>query len=56
MRSLREEHVTWTRMVIVDVAAGSPSLGAGEARLLRNQADIGNAIAPFHGRAAARGA
>jgi hypothetical protein len=52
MRRLWEDHVTWTRMVIVDVAAGLPSLPASQARLLRNQADIGDAIAPFYGRAA----
>lgn len=52
MRALWEDHVTWTRMVIVDLAAGLPSLPASEARLLRNQADIGGAIAPFYGRAA----
>jgi hypothetical protein len=52
MRALWEDHVTWTRMVIVDFAAGLPSLPASEARLLRNQADIGGAIAPFYGRAA----
>jgi hypothetical protein len=52
MRALWEEHITWTRMVIVDFAAGLPSLNASEVRLLRNQTDIGNAIARFYGRAA----
>jgi hypothetical protein len=54
MRVLWEDHVTWTRMAIVDFAAGSPSLAAGQARLLRNQTDIGNAIAPFYGDAAGK--
>ena len=54
MRALWEEHIIWTRMAIVDFAAGAPSLGDTEARLLRNQADIGDAIAPFYGRAAGR--
>jgi hypothetical protein len=52
MRALWEDHITWTRMVIVDFAADLPSLPASQARLLRNQADIGDAIAPFYGRAA----
>lgn len=54
MRALWEEHITWTRMVIVDFAAGSPSLTTSATRLLRNQTDIGNAIAPFYGKAAGR--
>lgn len=54
MRALWEEHITWTRMAIVDFAAGSPGLDATTARLLRNQTDIGNAIGPFYGRAAGR--
>jgi hypothetical protein len=52
MRALWEEHIAWTRMAIVDFAADLPSLGASEARLLRNQTDIGNAIAPYYGRTA----
>jgi hypothetical protein len=52
MRTLWQEHVVWTRQVIVDFAADLPSLGASQARLLRNQTDIGDAIAPFYGRAA----
>jgi hypothetical protein len=52
MDKLWEDHITWTRMVIVDFAAGLPDLTTAEGRLLRNQADIGNAIKPFYGRAA----
>jgi hypothetical protein len=52
MDKLWEDHITWTRMVIVDFAAGLPDLRTAEARLLRNQVDIGNAIKPYYGRAA----
>jgi len=52
MDKLWEDHITWTRMVIIDFAAGLPDLPTAEARLLRNQADIGNAIKPYYGRAA----
>jgi hypothetical protein len=52
MNKLWEDHITWTRMVIVDFASGSPSLKTSEVRLLRNQADIGNAIKPYYGAAA----
>jgi hypothetical protein len=52
MDKLWEDHITWTRMVIVDFAAGLPDLKQAEVRLLRNQADIGNAIKPYYGAAA----
>jgi hypothetical protein len=52
MNKLWEDHITWTRMVIVDFAANLPDLKTAEARLLRNQADIGNAIKPYYGSAA----
>jgi len=54
MDKLWEDHITWTRMVIVDFAAGLPDLQTAEARLLRNQADIGNAVKPYYGAAAGR--
>jgi hypothetical protein len=54
MRAVWEEHVWWTRLAIVDFAAGSPSLPATQARLLRNQADIGRAVARFYGAPAGR--
>ena len=52
MRKLWEDHVTWTRLVIVDVAFGTADTQATLERLLQNQVDIGNAIKPFYGEAA----
>jgi hypothetical protein len=52
MDKLWEDHITWTRMVIVDFAAGLHDLKIAEARLLQNQTDIGNAIKPYYGTAA----
>jgi hypothetical protein len=52
MTKLWEDHIVWTRMVIVDFAAGFPDLKTAETRLLRNQTDIGNAIKPYYGAAA----
>ncbi|HXF57170.1 MAG TPA: hypothetical protein VNO34_06300 [Actinomycetota bacterium] len=52
MRKFWEDHVTWTRMFIVEFAAGSPATDATVQRLLANQADIGDAIKPFYGAAA----
>ena len=49
MRKLWSDHVLWTRQYIVDAAAGSPSADATSKRLLKNQEDIGNAIAPYYG-------
>lgn len=52
MRKLWEDHITWTRLYVVSVAAGLPDKDATAQRLLRNQADIGGAIVPFYGKAA----
>jgi hypothetical protein len=52
MRKLWEDHITWTRLYIVSVAAGLPDKDATAPRLLQNQVDIGNAIKPFYGDAA----
>ena len=56
MRKLWEDHITWTRNVIisfeVNVRKSSetlPDLGAALDRLFENQADIGNAIKPYYG-------
>jgi len=49
MRKLWEDHITWTRLYIVSVAAGLPDKDATAARLIQNQVDVGNAIKPFYG-------
>ena len=55
MRKLWEDHVTWTRLFLVSAITGLPGgttlpdLDATTNRLLQNQTDIGNAIAPFYG-------
>jgi hypothetical protein len=52
MRMLWEDHIVWTRMAIVSFAADLPDFSATAERLLRNQDEIGDAIAPFYGREA----
>ena len=52
MRKLWEDHITWTRVVIISLAA---SLGDSEIaidRLMQNQVNIGNTFKPFYGDAA----
>jgi hypothetical protein len=52
MRVLWEDHVTWTRLAVISLVAGTPDTEATVARLLKNQTDIGNAIKPYYGTAA----
>jgi hypothetical protein len=49
MRKLWEDHITWTRLVIIGVFEDLPDLDPTVQRLLQNQVDIGNAIKPFYG-------
>jgi hypothetical protein len=52
MRKLWADHVVWTRNYIVAAVADDPGAPSVAARLLRNQEDIGSAIAPYYGAAA----
>ena len=53
MRSLWEDHIVWTRMAIIGIVDDRPDQSLAVERLLRNQDDIGDAIRPFYGDAAA---
>ncbi len=52
MRKLWEDHLTWTRNYIVSALANLEDKDAVAKRLLKNQDDIGAAIAPYYGNAA----
>jgi len=54
MRKLWEDHVTWTRNYIVSALAGLDDVSSVAQRLLKNQDDIGAAIAPYYGEAAGK--
>lgn len=54
MRQLWEEHVTWTRNVIICLVDDAPGTEQAIERLLKNQDDIGNAIKPYFGAASGK--
>ena len=49
MRKLWTDHVVWTRDYIVAAVAGSPDASAAAGRLMKNQEDLGNAVAKYYG-------
>jgi hypothetical protein len=52
MRKLWTDHVVWTRDYIIAAVANQPDQKAAAARLMKNQEDIGNAVAGYYGAAA----
>lgn len=52
MTKLWEDHVAWTRNVILNVFDDLPGTNEAVERLLKNQDDIGDAIRPYYGEEA----
>jgi hypothetical protein len=52
MRKLWTDHVVWTRDYIIAAVGDQPDAKAAAGRLMKNQEDIGNAVATFYGAAA----
>jgi len=47
MRKLWTDHVVWTRDYIIAAVGDQPDAKAAANRLMKNQEDIGNAVATF---------
>ena len=52
MRALWSDHVIWTRQYIVAALADQPDQQAAATRLMKNQEDIGAAVATYYGQPA----
>jgi hypothetical protein len=52
MRKLWTDHVVWTRDYIVSAVDDKPDAQPAATRLLKNQEDIGNAVAAYYGKEA----
>lgn len=52
MYNLWEDHIIWTRNVILNIMDDLPGTTEAVNRLLQNQVDIGNAVKPYYGNAA----
>jgi hypothetical protein len=51
-RKLWEDHITWTRVVILAILDGLPGTSAYVDRLLKNPGDMADALRPYYGAAA----
>src|SRR5512146_1403535 len=48
-RKLWEDHITWTRVVILGILDSLPGNDAYVGRLLQNPTDMANALRPYYG-------
>lgn len=49
MNLVWEQHIMWTRMLLISIAENLKDLEATQARLLRNPRDISNVFRPYYG-------
>lgn len=49
MNLVWEQHIMWTRMLLISIAENLKDLEATQARLLRNPRDIANVFKPYYG-------
>ncbi len=49
MRLLWEQHVVWTRLMIISIVFQLPDVEYTVARLLQNATDMGNSLKQFYG-------
>src|SRR5262245_32490043 len=54
MRKLWTYHVVWTRLYIIAAVGDQPDAQAAANRLMKNQDDLGNAVAKYYGDAAGK--
>jgi len=54
MRKLWTDHVVWTRDYIIAAVGDQPDALAAANRLMKNQEDLGNAVAAYYGDAAGK--
>lgn len=54
MRKLWTDHVVWTRDYIIAAVGDQPDAQSAAGRLMKNQEEIGNAVAKYYGEAAGR--
>ncbi|MBR1802686.1 MAG: LysM peptidoglycan-binding domain-containing protein [Clostridia bacterium] len=53
MNLVWEQHIMWTRMLLISIAENLKDLDATQTRLLRNPKDIANVFRPYYGNAVA---
>ncbi len=49
MNLVREQHIMWTRMLLISIAENLKDLEATQERLLRNPKDIADVFRPYYG-------